>query len=331
MDLVSSILAIAIAVVLYIYTIEVFTILFRITGLTKEKARFQVISLITCSGYTTSEAEIVTTNKKRRRLAVICMITGIVFNVIIISFIINFIGSVSNTEFVKDVFVNIVIILSIAIGIIIILKIPFISKILERFIEFTARKLFYHKQKDNTITMLDSYDKDAIVEIYLNNTPESLKNKTLAESDFKKRYNLNLLILKRHNRAIDITKDTVIQDKDEIVVFGNKQTIKDLFTYKIDEDYNEEEIVATRENIIDLIDNYGSDAMAEVTINTLPEILKDKRLFESEIKTKYNLNILTLRRDEMPVTVTKDSIIKEKDTIVVYGNYENIKKVFLID
>ena len=97
MDLVTSILAISIAIVLYIYTIEVFTILFRITGLTKEKAKFQVISLITCSGYTTSEAEIVTTNKTRRRLATICMITGIVFNVIIISFIINFIGSVATT------------------------------------------------------------------------------------------------------------------------------------------------------------------------------------------------------------------------------------------
>jgi Trk K+ transport system NAD-binding subunit len=178
--------------------------------------------------------------------------------------------------------------------------------------------------------MLDSYDKDAIVEIYLNNTPESLKNKTLAESDFKKRYNLNLLILKRHNRAIDITKDTVIQDKDEIVVFGNKQTIKDLFTYKIDELYDEEEIVKSKENVINLIDNYGDDAMAEVEIHNLPEILKDKRLFESEIKTKYNLNILTLRRDEMPITVTKDSIVKENDTVVVYGNYENIKKVFLV-
>ena len=69
--------------------------------------------------------------------------------------------------------------------------------------------------------------------------------------------------------------------------------------------------------------------MAEVEIHNLPEILKDKRLFESEIKTKYNLNILTLRRDEMPITVTKDSIVKENDTVVVYGNYDNIKRVFL--
>ena len=130
-------------------------------------------------------------------------------------------------------------------------------------------------------------------------------------------------------KTIEITKNTVIQDKDEIVVFGNKQTIKDLFSYKIDEVYVEEEIVKSKENIISLIDNYGDDAMAEVVINNLPEILVEKRLFESEIKTKYNLNILTLKRDEMPITVTKDSIIKENDTIVIYGNYENIKKVFL--
>ena len=329
MDLVTSILAISIAIVLYIYTIEVFTLLFRITGLTKEKAKFQVISLITCSGYTTSEAEIVTTNKTRRRLATICMITGIVFNVIIISFIINFIGSVATTEIVKEQMYNILIILGIAVGIIIILKLPFIAKFFEKSISAGGRKLFFRSQKLNTLTMLDSYDKNAIVEIYINNIPEFLKNKTLAESDFKKRYNLNLLILKRKNRTIEITKNTVIQNKDEIVVFGNKQTIKDLFTYKIDELYDEEEIVKSKENVINLIDNYGDDAMAEVEIHNLPEILKDKRLFESEIKTKYNLNILTLRRDEMPITVTKDSIVKENDTVVVYGNYDNIKRVFL--
>ena len=31
----------------------------------------------------------------------------------------------------------------------------------------------------------------------------------------------------------------------------------------------------------------------------------------------------------MPITVTKDSIVKENDTVVVYGNYDNIKRVFL--
>lgn len=328
MSLVTSSLAIAIAIVIYIYTIEVFTVLFRITGLTKEKARFQVISMITCSGFTTSEAEIITTNKKRRHLAIVCMITGTIFNVIIISFIINLFSSLSQNEILQEQILNIIIILGVAVSIIILIKIPFIARILEKITEKIARVTLYRSKESNTLTMLDSYDNDAIVEIYLNNIPEILKNKTLAESNFKSRYNLNLLILKRGNRTIEVTKDTVIQNKDKIVVFGNKQIIKDLFTYKIDENIDEE-IIEAKENIITLIDNYGREAMAEVEIHNLPEILNNKKLFESEIKTKYNLNILTIRRDELPVSVNKDTVILQNDTIVVFGNYNSIKKIFL--
>ena len=102
MNLVTSILAISIAVVLYMALIEFFTALFRITGLTKEKARFQVISMITCAGFTTSESEIITTNRGRRRLAITCMITGTLFNVVIISLIINLLSTISNAEILKE-------------------------------------------------------------------------------------------------------------------------------------------------------------------------------------------------------------------------------------
>lgn len=328
MNLTASILAISVAIVLYIYTIEIFTILFRITGLTKEKARFQVISLITCSGFTTSEAEIIATNRRRRRLAIICMITGIIFNVMIISFIINLISSFSSNVMTDDLIVNIVIILVVAVALIVFSKIPPFSKLFEKMTESFARKIIYRNKHDNVLTMLDLYGRDAIVEIYINNVPEAIKDKTLEESELKSRYRINLLMLKRKNRTIDITKNTVIQNNDEIVVFGSRQAIKDLFTYKTNE-VIEEEIIQTKENVITLIDNYGRDAMAEIEIHNLPEILKDKKLSESEIKTVYNLNVIMLRRNDSSVKVTKDTIIKDNDEIVIYGNYSNIKKIFL--
>ena len=329
MGLVASILAISIAIVLYFFLIEVFTVLFRITGLTKEKARFQVISMITCVGYTTSEAEIITTNKRRRRLCVVCMISGNLFNVLIISLIINLISSIASSDLVDEQLMLIGIIIGSLFLIIILSKIPFISRLIAKLIEAIARKLFIRNDNTNVLTMLDSYDSDAIVEIYINNIPDILKNKTLMESNFKNQYNLNILMLKRGDRTIDITKDTVIQNKDQIVVFGKKQVIKDLFTYKVDEAYEEEIINTPKENILNLIDNYGSDAMAEVTIYRLPDILKDKKLIESSLKTVYNLNVIMIKREDEPVPVTKDSIIKNNDTIVVFGNYQNIKKVFL--
>ena len=69
--------------------------------------------------------------------------------------------------------------------------------------------------------------------------------------------------------------------------------------------------------------------MAQIEIHNLPEILKDKKLFESEIKTVYNLNVIMLRRNDSSIKVTKDTIIKDNDEIVIYGNYSNIKKIFI--
>jgi len=329
MSLVASILAISIAIVLYFSLIEIYTVLFRITGLTKEKAKFQVISMITCAGFTTGESEIITTNRKRRRLAVACMISGTLFNVVIISLIINLIGSIAKADFIEEQLIWIGIILGSLVLVLIIIKIPFVSKFIEKTIEVLGRKIMNRKDNANALTMLDSYDSDAIIEIYINNIPEVLKNKTLMESNFKNQYNINILMLKRGNRTIDITKDTVIQNKDKIVVFGNRQIIKDLFTYKVDENYEKEVINTPKENIVTLIDNYGSDAMAEVEIYNLPEILDGKKLFESKIKTEYNLNVIMIKRDEEPVPVTKDTEIQYLDKIVIFGNYNSIKKIFL--
>ena len=67
----------------YMAIAEVFTVLFRLTGLTREKARFQVISMLTNSGYTTSESELITQSKVRRRLARLTMLFGYSFTVTI--------------------------------------------------------------------------------------------------------------------------------------------------------------------------------------------------------------------------------------------------------
>ena len=67
--------------VLYILIIDVFTILFRMSGMTEEKAKFQVISLLTNSGYTTKESELVVDKLVRRRLARTIMLFGYIFSV----------------------------------------------------------------------------------------------------------------------------------------------------------------------------------------------------------------------------------------------------------
>ena len=83
MSLASSVTLIVTVILVYYALIKVFSILFRITGLPKEKAIFQSVSLLTNAGYTTGESELVVSEKTRRRIATASMLTGYFFSVVI--------------------------------------------------------------------------------------------------------------------------------------------------------------------------------------------------------------------------------------------------------
>ena len=74
MGLIASIILILVFIILYVIVIQIYSVLFRITGLAKEKAHFQAISLFTNSGFTTSESEVVTSERVRRGIAIAAMI-----------------------------------------------------------------------------------------------------------------------------------------------------------------------------------------------------------------------------------------------------------------
>ena len=83
----------SVLIVVYLIITEMFSIMFRFTGLPAERARFQVVSLLTGCGYTTKESEMFLSSRSRRRLARITMLFGYVFNNTIVSAFINVSGS----------------------------------------------------------------------------------------------------------------------------------------------------------------------------------------------------------------------------------------------
>ena len=54
MNLLVALILIFAFILLYIFIIEIFSVLFTASGLTREKARYQTISLFTNAGFTTS-------------------------------------------------------------------------------------------------------------------------------------------------------------------------------------------------------------------------------------------------------------------------------------
>ena len=73
----------SVIVLIYWIILELFTLMFRITGLPDDKARFQVLSILTGAGFTTRESESIVSSRMRRRLAQGTMLFGYVFNVTI--------------------------------------------------------------------------------------------------------------------------------------------------------------------------------------------------------------------------------------------------------
>ena len=324
MSLVTAIIIIIIFITLYFLIIEIFTTLFRTTGLTKEKSRYQSISLFTNCGFTTSESELITSNRRRKRIATVLMIIGHVFSVIIVSLLVALMGTFNASE-LQDNYIIKIIILASFVSIIFIFKLPFVSKPIARLLEKVAMKRSLKREKNNIITVLDNYGRESLVEIYLYWVPDILLDKSLMEVNLKRNYNLNLVTVKRGNKVLEVTASTIIQSFDKIIIFGNLEIINDIFknkNRKIEEDI--------KTNKVTIIDNYGMDALCEIDLLKVPDILDNKKLSESVIKSKYNIQILMIQDEISNKLTTASSIVKENDKLLVFGPYQNIKYIFRV-
>ena len=76
-------------IAVYMFTVEVFSVAFKLTGLATSKIRFQVASLFTSTGFTTNESELIVNDERRRKIAIACIYTGHIFSVVIMGLIIN--------------------------------------------------------------------------------------------------------------------------------------------------------------------------------------------------------------------------------------------------
>ena len=307
MGLITSVILILAFIVVYVIVIQIYSVLFRITGLTKEKAHFQAISLLTNSGFTTSESEIITSDRFRRRIAIAAMINGYAFSVIIVSLIINMILSLKE-DLQDQTLIVMLYAFGIFVGLIIITQIPFVKRLFEKLIQFTATKVLRRNKNENIIIMLDNYGRDSMAEVYLNRVPEFMVDTALVDMKIKEKYHLNVLMVKRNGKVLDVNRDTIFKKGDRLVVFGSTSSINNVFNKRKKEQ---------KTNTLDLIEEYGEEAMVEIQLNIVPE-------------SNYSINLLTIKRKEDSVTITKDTILQEKDSIVVFGPYNNIKNIFNI-
>lgn len=205
--------------------IEVYSAIFRIDGVQIDKARFQIISILTGTGFTTNESEIMLATRKRRKITQIMILISYIFNISIVSTIVNIFMSTSNTSWTE---------LVIGIGLTI-LNITLLiglnrSSRIRRLFDNIVLKIGKNKKrrKVNPISIYDYYGNKVIAEVRITELHEKIMDLDIVK--LKRQYDIQLLVIKRGSLIIsDINENIKVQNNDVLLVFGNYKVIRKLF------------------------------------------------------------------------------------------------------
>lgn len=219
-------------ILVYVIFIEIFTIIFRLTGLTNDKARFQVISLFTNSGFTTQEAELIVNSRVRRRIANITMLSGFILNVTVISVLVNVFITLGSAQS-SDVLKFFLVIGAFFIFVFILKRLKVFERLFRGVVERVTNRLIYGSGF-NIVEVLENVGKNSIAQVQVLHVPEVLVDKTLEVSNIRKTYMVNVLAIIRGGETnANVTKDDVILTDDKVIVFGKIHNIKKLFIREI--------------------------------------------------------------------------------------------------
>lgn len=324
----------------YMFVIEVFSVAFKLTGLATKKTKFQVASLFTSTGFTTAESELIVTNVRRRRIAVICMYTSHIFSVVIMGLLINLVISVvssivNKATITAETFTSwyaIVFYISLALFLLVVfLKIPPINARFQNRLERIALKLSRANRQNNIVTVIDLYGKNAVAEIFLNQVPEFARDVPLYEMQLNKKYAINILVIKRGTRTIEVSKDTMFAKGDVIIVFGLLKDIETAFVTNVEEAMKQEGVKEPDANTLSLLNNYGLNVLMEIEIQEVPKEIDGLTMKDAHLTDKYNINIVIIKRNDHYLAADKDTMIKKGDKITVFGPYNTIKHLFRND
>lgn len=328
MNVLLAVSLILIVFTLYLFVIEFYSVAFKLTGLATKKIRFQVASMFTGAGFTTSESELIVNDDRRRKIAVACMYTGHIFSVLFMGLMINVlfsIGSIESSTIKAWHFV----VLYVSLGlffIVLFIKIPPINKRFQKLLETIAINSSRRSRNTNIITVVDYYGKHAISEVVLNKIPSFAHEVTLSQMELTKKYSINILSIKRGNRIVDVTKDTMFRKGDILIIYGLANDIQNAFVNSLDE--SNKTIVVDHTNEFNLLNNYGTNSLMEIQVDEVPTELAGVKMKDSHLTDKYGINIVIIKRKDEFMPAAAETIIENGDKLTVFGPYKNIKHLF---
>jgi len=225
-------------IIMYFIACKIFSNLFELTGLSKSKSKFQAYSLFIGCGFTTSESELIMYDPTRRKLAIVCSITGFIFSTLIIGVTI---GVVTALDFHSDASGAYIrnILLTFGLSVVSLFLVIIFSKVkpVANVFNGLLKKIFnkLHKSDDDNVIIFTDmiYDK-FIATIELNKVPRKLYGIKFGDIGFGTKYDIKVLICGKKDIGMTskISDDYIFSDGIYLQVFGDSKQIMELFKCK---------------------------------------------------------------------------------------------------
>ena len=232
MNITVALLLVSFIILLYWVIAELFSFFFRMTGLPDERARFQVISLLTGTGFTTRESEVVLTTRIRRRLARITMLFGYVFNLTIVSAFVNVFLSM-NVIRVEYEFAGFLMPLATIAMIFVFMRVPKVHAWGDNLLHRVVDRVLERHETFNAVMLIDYIGSDAIAQVTLRHIPDEYRGVTLAETRLRADTGIMVMLVEHPGgKTTAAQADTVFEPGDTLTLFGDYQTICKTFHAK---------------------------------------------------------------------------------------------------
>lgn len=207
---------------MYQIIIEIFSSIFSIEGVQIDKSKFQVISILTGTGFTTNESELMLSTKRRKKLTQILILFSYLFNITIVSTIINLFISTSNVT-AEELIIGVILTLTNIILLIILNKATRVRKFFDMIIRNIEIKRM--EKRKNPMSIYDRYGDKVIAEVVLIKMNNKLKNTNVMK--INKEYGIQILVIKRGEEIISNLNEKInLKEGDVLLVFGAEKLIR---------------------------------------------------------------------------------------------------------
>lgn len=211
---------------IFLVVVNICSILLRLTGMPIKKARFQVVSLLTSTGFTTRESEMIVQHPVRRKIASWLMVVSYVSTATFISF---FVTMISDTVTGIGFFV---VIAALIISNLILRRTKTIENLELKLENVVLKSKIWEKLNSENLTLITNTRGYGIYQIYL---PKESKiiGKSILESGLKD-LEIEVLNIDKGDKFIKFASpDYVFEVFDRVTVYGNLKNIRNEFEHII--------------------------------------------------------------------------------------------------